>query len=258
MKNDFNKDGYLILNEKHWLQDHLSNLKRDIGHLAVANGLADPFNGAGISLPNGQKRTVFYRSLRYLPSLMRLATEPRMIEIAKSVGIKAPLLMNASNIRMDEGGENLHRFEWHQDFTYLLGSTNSITFWIPLQRISEELVGLEFVPGSHQQGLYDFHTANEQAVDKDANLSPKDLAIDHPPEEAGKIAEMDSGNILVFSQFLLHRSHGHLGNHTRWTVQIRYSDAFDKDFANFGAPLGDNTTILRRNDIRNAMKQMTS
>ena len=58
MKHDFNKDGYLILNEGEWLKDHLSNLKRDIGCLAIANDLEDPFNGTGMSLPNGEKRGV--------------------------------------------------------------------------------------------------------------------------------------------------------------------------------------------------------
>lgn len=257
MQDNFEKDGYLVLDEKEWLQNHLNNLKQDIGYLAVENGLEDPFCGRDIHLPNGEARTTFYRSLRYLPALMRLATEPRMIEIAKSLGIKAPLLMNASNVRMDEGGENLHRFEWHQDFTYLLGSANSLTFWIPLQEISEELGGLEFIPGSHRRGLYDFHVATDQAAGKDSNLSPKDLALNHPPKEPGKIAKMHPGDILVFSQFLLHRSHGHIGPHTRWTVQIRYSDACDKDFIKFSAPMGDNTTILHRNDLLSAMKDHT-
>ena len=97
---------------------------------------------------------------------------------------------------------------------------------------------------------------SNKAKTKDANLSPKDLALDHPPEKAGQIAKMHPGEVLVFSQFLLHRTHGHLGDHTRWTIQIRYSDASDADFADFGAPLGDNTTILRRQDLRNAMKHL--
>ena len=173
MEYDFSADGYLIQNESGWLQEHLTYLKQEIRYLATAYGLEDPFVGSGITLPNGKERTVFYRSLRYLPSLMRLATEPRIIEIAKSVGIKTPLLMNASNIRMDEGGENPHKFAWHQDYSYLLGSANSITFWVPLQKISKELGGLELIPGSHLEGLFDFHAATEHAVNKDANLSPR-------------------------------------------------------------------------------------
>jgi hypothetical protein len=255
MSEKFYKEGYLILDERNWLQKQIVDLKQDIQNLASASNLGDPFSNTGISLPEGQARTTFYRSLRYLPALSRLASEPRVIEIVKSLGIKTPLLMRASNIRMDEGGENPHRFAWHQDFTYLLGSVNSITLWIPLQDISESLGGLEFVPGSHREGLFDFHATSEQAEAKQANLSPKDIALDYPPEARGQIAKMHQGEILAFSQFLLHRTHGHLGKHTRWTVQIRYSDASEADFADFGAPLGDNTTILRRNDLRAAMKR---
>lgn len=255
MNDGFESDGYLILKEPEWLNAHLADMKREIVGLAAANGLDDPFLDTSVTIPEGQARTVFYRSLRYLPALSRLATSPRMLEIVKSLGLSTPLLMNASNIRMDEGGENPHRFEWHQDFTYLLGSTNSITFWIPFQNISDELGGLEFVPGSHRAGLYDFHAATDQAEAKDANLSPKDIALDHPPQQPGQIATMMRGEMLAFSQFLLHRSHGHKGSHTRWTAQIRYSDASDGDFAGFGAPLGDNTTILKRQDLRTAMRQ---
>lgn len=258
MEDDFEKDGYLVSNECDWLLKHLADLKQDIQALAAANELGDPFSDTVLSLSRGQARTVFYRSLRYLPALSRLATEPRIISMAKSLGITTPLLMNASNIRMDEGGENPHRFAWHQDFTYLLGSANSITFWIPLQKISEDLGGIEFIPGSHCKGLHNFHATTKQAAAKDANLSPKDLALDHPPEVPGQIIEMQPGEILAFSQFLLHRTHVHLGNHTRWTVQIRYSDASDADFASFGAPLGDNTTILRMNDLCTAMTRRSS
>lgn len=251
----FETDGYVVVKEHEWLQSHLSAMKQEIADLAATYGLDDPFAGDGLNMPEGQARTVFYRSLRYLPSLSRLATSDRMMEIVKGLGLKTPLLMNASNIRMDEGGENPHRFEWHQDFTYLLGSTNSVTFWIPFQHISDELGGLEFVPGSHRTGLFDFHAANAQAAAKGANLGPKDIALDRPPEAPGEIAEMVPGEMLAFSQFMLHRSHGHRGSHTRWTAQIRYSDASDADFAGFGAPLGDNTTILQRDDLRTALRQ---
>lgn len=255
MKDGFDEDGYVILNERPWLQTHLSDMKSDIADVAAAYGLDDPFSEAGIAVLEGDARTAFYRSLRYLPSLSRLAASPRMLEIVKGLGLKTPLLMNASNIRMDEGGENPHKFAWHQDYSYLLGSVNSVTFWIPFQDVSDDLGGVEMVSGSHRAGLYAFHAANEQAKTKGANLSPKDIALDLPPDEPGQIANMAPGEMLVFSQFLLHRSHGHQGHHTRWTAQIRYSDASDPDFTSFGAPLGDNTTILLRDDLRTALRQ---
>jgi hypothetical protein len=255
MIEDFERNGCLVLKGNGWLRDHIYQMRMDIAEVARAYGLEDPFSKHAPILPDGPARTVFYRSLRYLPSLSRLATSHHLIEIVKSLGLKTPLLMNASNIRMDEGGNNPHRFEWHQDYTYLLGSANSITFWIPFQDISNELGGLEYVPGSHRSGLFDFHAATREAEAKAANLSPKDIVLDKPPDVPGRIAEMSAGEMMVFSQFLLHRSHGHHGTHTRWTAQIRYSDASDQGFADLRVPMGDNTTIFKRQDVRSTFRQ---
>jgi len=231
---------------------YLADIKDEIGKLAISYGFADPFDGNAdcFDPPVGDPRNRFYRSLRYLPSLGRLANSAFLANASKEIGLSLPLVMNASNIRMDQGGSNPNKFHWHQDYTYLLGSMNSVTYWFPLQSVSATLGGIEIVPSSHEKHLRRFKVTNDLAKAKSGHLSPNDLVLEEEPRSGAVAVELDYGDGIVFSQFLLHRSLEHAGAHTRWTVQVRISDALDEDYREFGCPMGDTTTILQHGALR--------
>lgn len=256
-KDQFKELGFAALKSAPGIVGYLDDIKEEISELACSYGFVDPFGNGEVQFdpPKGEDRNRFYRSLRYLPSLGRLANSNLLADASKQIGLSLPLVMNASNIRMDQGGHNPNKFHWHQDYTYLLGSLNSVTYWLPLQPVSATLGGIEIVPGSHKENLRQFKIVNEAAKMKTGHLSPNDLELAQEPTEQKQAVELEYGDGIVFSQFLLHRSLEHASPHTRWTVQVRVSDALETHYREFGCPMGDTTTILQHDDLRSKLVQ---
>ena len=85
---------------------------------------------------------------------------------------------------MPAPGDDEHLFHWHQDFTYLLGSPNAVTIWIPLTEANETRGSVEIVPHSHRQGVLpvapltarharsDCASGNESCTARDPRLRP--------------------------------------------------------------------------------------
>ena len=124
---------------------------------------------------------------------------------------------------------------------------NSITYWLPLQPVSSTLGGIEVVPGSHRESLRKFKVMNEAAKSKSSHLSPNDIVLEEEPKEPGDAVELEYGDGIVFSQFLLHRSLEHSGHRIRWTVQVRHSDALDENYRDRGARMGDGSQKKKEN-----------
>ena len=100
-------------------------------------------------------------------------------------------------------------FPSHQDFCFNFGSKNSITIWIPFQDTGIKEGALKVITGSHKNGLYN----QEQGVITE-KLSQSDF-ID---------VSLNSGDILVFSQFLVHKSGLNTSGSARFSCQIRFND----------------------------------
>lgn len=74
---------------------------------------------------------------------------------------------------------------------------------------------LEVVPGSHRAGLIRF-----KRHDNNNPFRP----IEDWPEEAFRPVDVAEDGVLIFSQFLLHRSGFNRSQQTRLSVQLRYND----------------------------------
>jgi ectoine hydroxylase-related dioxygenase (phytanoyl-CoA dioxygenase family) len=182
-----------------------------------------------------------YKTLRYLPELLRLAASSMMIEFVRNLGLDRPCVMNANNMRIDPP-DNRALFHWHQDTTYLLGSTNAVTIWIPLTRADQKRGSIELIPGSHKSGLFPFYFPNGTPAQK-SYISPRDLYLVKEPAGDSLILEADPGDLVIFYQMLLHRSTPNFSDHPRVTAQLRYSDFTDAKFKIASYPFGDQTNI---------------
>ena len=88
--------------------------------------------------------------------------------------------MHSYNLRMDLPEEDEFLFHWHQDSTYLLGSANALTYWIPLVPVSRASVGsIAVIPGSHRDGIRAYRTRFDAAGGPPPrlSLSPKDVHL---------------------------------------------------------------------------------
>lgn len=244
-RRDFGENGFVILRGVLAQSVLLVTLRGEIEALGrtfnpeFTTGSCDSVTAMG----DGQRR-LFYNALRYLPALAALAAADFFAGICRDLGIQIPALMRSYNVRMDMPNEDRYLFHWHQDITYLLGSRNSITFWIPMGRADTAHGTIELVPDTHHE-IAPFIITSSGAHDKTAQLSPSDIKLVSNPPDPGMVVEADIGDVVVFSQFLLHRSLPNHSSRPRWSVQIRYSDLADSHFRNAGYPFGDTTTILR-------------
>lgn len=241
----FDRDGYLILPGFAAALPEFAALCDEVGHFG--RGFATDFDlqtGDWLAGLDEEALGTFYRGLRYLPSLTRLAASDVLAALARQLGLAFPAVMHCYNLRMDRPQADRHLFHWHQDSTYLLGSYNALTVWIPLGRVGPGLGSIEIVPGSHRGGLRPFKATGTEVPRKNAALSPADLTLEEEPA-GGVVVEAEAGDAVVFSQMLLHRSTPNRSGRIRWTVQARFADLDESGFRAAGFPMGDVTTIFR-------------
>jgi hypothetical protein len=237
----FHDDGFLILKGS----DFGAKLK-SLTDAVISNGQyffdRDFTLGAPIKPTYTDRVGFFYKTLRYLPELFRLAADPAMIDLARQLDLAMPCMMNANNVRIDTP-ENCALFHWHQDTTYLLGSTNAITVWIPITPADQFHGTIEVVPGSHKFGIFPFKFAAGLPSHK-ARLSPRDLHLTKKVSGDRVMIDAIPGDIVVFYQLMLHRSTPNTSSHPRITAQLRYSDLSDATFRDAHYPFGDQTNIF--------------
>jgi len=190
------------------------------------------------------ERGTLYRGLRYLPSVAKFASDDVLLSLSRALGLRFPAIMRSYNIRMDLPGDEQHAFWWHQDISYLLGSLNSVTFWIPLSTADAENGSVELIPGSHRLGLLPVESTSGQAPQRSTILGPTALKLKIEPTGSRTILNARPGDLVVFSQFLVHRTYHNTSNAIRWTVQVRHSDLSERRFVESGYPMGDLTNIF--------------
>ncbi|MDX2074207.1 MAG: phytanoyl-CoA dioxygenase family protein [Alphaproteobacteria bacterium] len=239
---EFNRDGFLILRGAlkeaaafHALINELENYARTF---ATDFSLSNP---ASVLALAADDRTTLYCGLRYLPSLYRFVSDDLILSISRALGIAFPGIELFNNIRMDLPGEDQYLFQWHQDITYNLGSANCLTYWIPLSKTGAHYGGIEVIPGSHKRGIWPCEVVNPQG--KSGLLTTRDIVITEQPQTPPVTLETEFGDLVVFSQMLLHKSLSNRSDNVRWTVQIRHSDFMEPYFRHAAFPMGDLTTL---------------
>lgn len=99
---------------------------------------------------------------------------------------------------------------WHHDLTFWpIAGNQIISFWIPLDPVSREMSGLEYVKGSHRW------PNRFKAVTPDYNEYMLDPALEDVPDiDANRDAfdlvdwEMEPGDVLAFHPLIIHGSAG--------------------------------------------------
>lgn len=241
--NDFQRNGFLLLRNV-LSAEARSMLEHDIRTVGDAffGATPVPFDLKGYQPKHPIHRGAFYNMLRYTPSLNVLSGCQEIVNMSRELGLKTPMVMKASNLRMDLPNEDEFLFHWHQDITYLLGSLNSLTYWIPLTPVNKLNSTIEVIPGTHRSGIVPFKYAGSEALQKSKVMSPKDIRLQKEPQEPSIFIEAEPGDVVIFSQLLLHRSTPNRSNLSRWAVQIRHTD-IDPQFIAAGCPLGDRGNI---------------
>lgn len=170
-----------------------------------------------------------YKLIQGCPTLLSISGDSKIVEILQSMGLKTPIHELPPQIRCDMPVENQSIFLRHQDYVYNIGSSNSATIWIPLQDTPKEAGALLCVPGSHLGGIY--------------------------PNKSGVILEqykfdfrscpVSFGELLIFHQKLVHQSGRNTSDRIRFSIQLRFTDVSDKEYAAAGFLLNHGVTTSK-------------
>lgn len=108
----------------------------------------------------------------------------------------------------------------HQDWRSMQGSLDAVVVWFPLVDIDLEIGALKIVPRSHKLGL----------LKSEDDPWYQQLADNKVKDEDFVSVEMDKGDALFFSSFLVHKSGENINRKVRWSVQFRFNNASEETF----------------------------
>ena len=241
----FHQNGYLII-ENFYTEAEIQSVKDEINLIGRYIVKKDFSVEEKFSRDLDVNYSLLYKTLRYALTLNKMSVLDKNISLLKQLGIKIPSVMKSCNIRMDTP-DNKSLFQWHQDTSFLLGSLNGLTFWIPLTNVNKQMGSVEIIPESHNKGFFEYKIKRKN-VDKKTFFSPSDLFLEEEPKNIKSIiVDAKPRDLIVFYQMLLHRSTNNHSNFNRFVMQLRYSDLSNKEFKEANYPYGDNTNILFTN-----------
>ena len=195
----------------------------DVPEADFERGMAELFDAELQTFTNCGKQA------QHLISLHRLSLDERVVGAIVELGLEFPNVSTRPvlyfNSRRLAKKEIYWRLSLHQDWRSMQGSLDSIVVWVPLMDIDRSLGALEIIPGSHKLGLL-----RAAMVDGYGHIEEAVTASDLVP------VEVEVGDALFFSAFLLHQSGTSAGDSIRWSCHFRYNNLHEPTFIERGFP----------------------
>ena len=217
-------------------------IKAYTGREVKPDGLSEEI--AQLSSTHRDAIALLYKIARRFPAAKQVACDENLIQIA-GILMRSEFVSGCHfiNFRIDLPGEDQFLLAPHQEFPYIQGSLNGVTFWIPLMPFSPELGAPSWVAGSHKHGVL---PVREYRLDEVGGSGGKSFQIDDthlPPPNEFVQPEFSNDQMLAFSTLLLHRSEPNKSKSARLSLQVRFDDSMasesiDRNFPE-GLYLGD-------------------
>lgn len=165
-----------------------------------------------------QTPTTFRQEL-HRAGFFGLFAHPELLQVAHRVlGPEIRLYPNYS-VRPKLPRDPRTEVLWHQDAGYTPGEAQvlrMLNVWTPLVPARVANGCMQFVPGSHRQGVVP-HERDEHYLRIPAEV----VAAAGPVVDI----EVDPGDVVFFSNLLFHRGLPNEADHVRWSLDFRYQDA---------------------------------
>ena len=164
------------------------------------------------------------KHMQHTISLHKLSLCPQILEVLKKIGLSSitictrPVLF--ANSKHLATKDIYHTIPAHQDMYSMKGSANSVVVWLPLVNATKNLGALQIVPKSHKMGLITSSVVDGFGM------------VDLYEDKHFISLELDVGDAVFFSSFLVHRSGINSTDSIRWSANFRYNDVDDADFIN--------------------------
>jgi ectoine hydroxylase-related dioxygenase (phytanoyl-CoA dioxygenase family) len=164
------------------------------------------------------------KQAQHLISLHSLSLNTNIVQLLKQMRLKTPIISTRPVLYFNHPKlakqKVFHTVDAHQDWRSMQGSLNSVVIWIPLVDIKKELGALEILPKSHLDGLRTDHVENGFGM----------VSLSEEEKERIISVEINAGDVLLFSSFLIHQSGNNITNKPRWSCHFRYNDLDESTF----------------------------
>jgi phytanoyl-CoA hydroxylase len=169
------------------------------------------------------------KQVQHLISLHKLSLDERIIGALKELGLAFPNVNTRPLVHFNSSRlakkEVYWRLALHQDWRTMQGSLDALVVWVPMVDVDISLGAIEIIPGSHRWGLLSSDWQEGYGHVEQPLSSPEPLPV-----------EVELGDVLFFSAFLVHRSGTNSTNSIRWSCQFRYNNLNEKTFIRRGYP----------------------
>lgn len=162
------------------------------------------------------------KHIQHLISLHELSLHKKILDTIKDLGLTFPnictrpvLYFNTPHLATKEV---FYKTPSHQDAFSMDPSSDSVVVWIPLVNVNKDLGALEIVPKSHKEGLVTVKSVEGLGVVE--KYSDNDFLS----------VELNAGDVLFFSSFLVHRSGNNITDSIRWSAHFRFNNLEDPYF----------------------------
>lgn len=238
---EYKKNGVVVL--KNWLDPKevetiLEEAKSVFGSALSSNKIVfDPTDDASFTKALFHLFNTAYndflgaaKACQHILSMHRLAISNKIETLLKEFGLAKPIIcvkpiiyFNSRHLSKIEGH---YKTPPHQDWRSMQGSLNSLIVWVPLVDINCDLGAVEFIKGSHLLGLLNTDSDEWFRHVSDPNINVNDFVP----------AEVNQGDVVIFSAFTLHRSGNNITDKIRWSMHFRYNDLVEPTFLKRGMP----------------------
>ena len=144
-----------------------------------------------------------------------LFAHPALLEVAEEMlGPELRLYPNYS-VRPKLPRDPRTEVLWHQDAGYTSGESQvlrMVNVWTPLVRARVENGCMQFVAGSHRQGVVEHEKDQHYLRIPDRIIAPLASQVVN--------VEMDPGDVVFFSNLLFHRGLPNEADHVRWSLDF--------------------------------------
>jgi phytanoyl-CoA hydroxylase len=232
LANKINDDGYVII-KNFFTKEYINSIRKKSEEVFEIQFNRFNYNGDFkenmIKLFN-EHEDIFINCGKIIQTglieLYKLPIEDKVISLIKSLGLSFPnmctrpvLFFNHPKLAKEE---YYYKTPPHQDWTSMESSLDSLVLWVPLVDVNKENGSILIWPKSHKNGALPY-----KSIGGFASVEVKGEYLQ---------PELEVGDVVVFSTFLIHSS-GEIKNNTiRWSCHFRYTNMLDDDFIKRGFP----------------------
>jgi ectoine hydroxylase-related dioxygenase (phytanoyl-CoA dioxygenase family) len=162
---------------------------------------------------NKHMQSALYDQLISMPKKNDFFLGASSMQRVASCLFQEPILYEKSPLRVDVPFDLTEMTLWHQDYFYVRGNVDVLTFYIPLRDLDYLSGALSICLGSHKSG----------PLDHGLSWGKKSYPVDVGSFPSVH-CELRAGSALVFNSLLLHQTNPNYSEFINYNIQYRVSD----------------------------------